>query len=125
MWLLLTLLVFGILALAAYTSSIAVRATTGEPRRLGAARLSAYRVSTLTACAVFLLAYAFLSHAFRVRYVSCWSDRSILGGGPPARPTGTALQQPTRFAADDSHWRLTESTCAWPRKLACTQGAAQ
>lgn len=72
-----TLLVFGILALAAYTFSLAVRATTGQPRRLAAARLSAYGTSTLILCAVLLLAYAFLSHDFRVRYVSRYSDRSM------------------------------------------------
>lgn len=73
-----TLVVFGILALAAYTFSQAVLAGLGgDTRRLGAARLGAYGTSSLILCAVLLLAYAFLSHDFRIRYVSRYSDRSM------------------------------------------------
>jgi cytochrome c-type biogenesis protein CcmF len=72
-----TLLIFGILVLAAYTFALSVRATAGEPRRLEAARLGAYGTSALILCAVLLLAYAFLSHDFRIRYVSRYSDRSM------------------------------------------------
>jgi cytochrome c-type biogenesis protein CcmF len=73
-----TFVIFGVLALAAYTFSQAVLAAAGAPRRLEAARLGAYGTSALIVCAVFLLAYAFLSHDFRISYVSRYSNRDTV-----------------------------------------------
>jgi cytochrome c-type biogenesis protein CcmF len=72
-----TFVIFGILGLAAYTFSQASLAAAGAPRRLVAARLGAYGTCALIVCGVLLLAYAFLSHDFRIRYVSRYSDRSM------------------------------------------------
>jgi cytochrome c-type biogenesis protein CcmF len=72
-----TLLLFAVLVLAAYTFSVAVLASAGRPRLLGSARLGAYATSGLVVVGVLLLAYAFVSHDFRLRYVSRYSDRSM------------------------------------------------
>jgi len=72
-----TFVIFGVLGLAAYTFSQATLAAAGAPRRLAAARYGAYGTCALIVCAVLLLAYAFLSHDFRIRYVSRYSDRSM------------------------------------------------
>ncbi len=72
-----TLLVFCILVLSAYTFAVSVLAGQGRPRLLGSARLGAYATSALIFCGVLLLAYGFLSHDFRIRYISRYSDRSM------------------------------------------------
>jgi cytochrome c-type biogenesis protein CcmF len=81
MWLTLpgfgTLVVYGILLMAAYTFAIALAAGQGRPRLLDSARLGAYATSGLIFCGVLLLAYAFITHDFRIRYVSRYSDRSM------------------------------------------------
>ena len=72
-----TLVVYGILVMAAYTFAIALAAGRGRPRLLQSARLGAYATSALVLCGVLLLAYAFITHDFRIRYVSRYSDRSM------------------------------------------------
>lgn len=72
-----TLVVFAILVLSAYTFSVAVLAGRGHPRLLSSARLGAYATSAVILCGVLLLAYAFVTHDFRIRYISRYSDRSM------------------------------------------------
>ncbi len=72
-----TLIVFGILVLAAYTFAVAVMAGRGQTRLLASARLGAYATSALILCGVLLLAYGFVTHDFRIRYISRYSDRSM------------------------------------------------
>ncbi|NLE86044.1 MAG: heme lyase CcmF/NrfE family subunit [Myxococcales bacterium] len=72
-----TLVVYGILVMAAYTFAISLAAGQGRPRLLQSARLGAYATSALILCGVLLLAYAFITHDFRIRYVSRYSDRSM------------------------------------------------
>ena len=72
-----TLVVFGILVLSAYTFAVAVMAGRGQTRLLASARLGAYATSALILCGVLLLAYGFVTHDFRIRYISRYSDRSM------------------------------------------------
>lgn len=71
---------YAILVLAAYTFAVALRAGGGQPRLLRAARLGAYATCALVAVDVLLLAYAFVTHDFRIRYVARYSDRSMSPG---------------------------------------------
>jgi cytochrome c-type biogenesis protein CcmF len=69
---------YAILVTAALTLAVAVVAgRTGRPRFLESARLGAYGTVGLVALAVMLLAYAFVTHDFRIRYVAHTSDRSM------------------------------------------------
>jgi cytochrome c-type biogenesis protein CcmF len=68
---------YAILVVAAYTFAVALAAGRGQPRLLQSARYGAYATAGLTLFAVALLAYAFLTHDFRIRYVSRYSDRSM------------------------------------------------
>ncbi len=68
---------YAILVSAAYTFAVALAAGRGRPRLLTAARLGAYSTSALVLFGVLLLAYAFQTHDFRIRYVSHYSDRSM------------------------------------------------
>jgi cytochrome c-type biogenesis protein CcmF len=68
---------YAILVAAAYTFAVSLSAGRGRPRLLSAARLGAYATSGLVLLGVVLLAYAFLSHDFRIRYVARYSDRSM------------------------------------------------
>src|SRR5689334_23023674 len=70
-----------VMLVASYTFAIAVRAgVDGKPRTLQAARFGAYGTVALVAAAVLCLAYAFVSHDFRTRYVAHYSDRSMSVG---------------------------------------------
>lgn len=69
--------IYAILVAAAYTFAVSLAAGRGRPRLLTAARLGAYATSGLVLFGVLLLAYAFLTHDFRIRYVSHYSDRSM------------------------------------------------
>jgi cytochrome c-type biogenesis protein CcmF len=69
--------IYAILVAAAYTFAVSLAAGRGRPRLLSAARLGAYATSGLVLFGVLLLAYAFLTHDFRIRYVSHYSDRSM------------------------------------------------
>src|SRR5262245_59032694 len=81
MWLTLpqfgSLMVYAALICAAYTFSVAVAAGRGRRRLLSSARLGAYATSGLILFSVLLLAYAFVTHDFRIRYVSRYSERSM------------------------------------------------
>ncbi|HSC86859.1 MAG TPA: cytochrome c-type biogenesis CcmF C-terminal domain-containing protein [Polyangiaceae bacterium] len=70
-----TLIVYAILFLCAATFALSVTAGNGRPHLLRSARLSAYATSALILCGVLLLAYGFLSHDFRIRYISRYSNR--------------------------------------------------
>jgi cytochrome c-type biogenesis protein CcmF len=67
-----------VMVVASYTFAVALAAgANGRPRTLQAARFGAYGTVALIAGAVLCLAYAFVSHDFRIRYVSHYSDRSM------------------------------------------------
>ncbi|MCA9593606.1 MAG: heme lyase CcmF/NrfE family subunit [Myxococcales bacterium] len=68
---------YAILVSAAYTFAVAIAAGQGRPRLLQSARLGAYATSALIGLSVALLAYAFITHDFRIRYVAHYSDRSM------------------------------------------------
>ena len=68
---------YAILVAAAYTFAVAVAAGRGQPRLLESARRGAYATAGLVALGVFILAYAFVTHDFRIRYVTRYSDRSM------------------------------------------------
>jgi cytochrome c-type biogenesis protein CcmF len=73
-----TSLLLGVMVLASYTFAVALNAgASGRPRTLQAARFGAYGTVALIGTAVVCLAYAFVSHDFRIRYVSHYSDRSM------------------------------------------------
>lgn len=73
-----TAILLAVLLAAAYTFSVSVVAgVTGRLRLLVAARHGAYGTVALIAAAVSSLAYAFLTHDFRLRYVARYSDRSM------------------------------------------------
>ncbi len=68
---------YAILVAAAYTLAISIAAGRGRPRLLQAARLGAYGTVSLVGLAVLVLAYAFVSHDFRITYVAHYSDRGM------------------------------------------------
>ncbi len=68
---------YAILVLSAYTGGISIAAARGRPRLLQSARLGAYATCAAAGLAVLLLAYAFITHDFRLRYVARYSDRSM------------------------------------------------
>jgi cytochrome c-type biogenesis protein CcmF len=72
-----TAVLYAVLVAAAYTFAVAVRAGRQHTRWLKAARWGAYGTSTLVLLGVLLLAYAFVTHDFRIRYVARYSDRSM------------------------------------------------
>jgi cytochrome c-type biogenesis protein CcmF len=69
--------IYAVLVAAAYTFAVSLAAGRGQPRLLRAARLGAFATSALVLFAVLLLTYAFVTHDFRIRYVSRYSDRSM------------------------------------------------
>jgi cytochrome c-type biogenesis protein CcmF len=68
---------YAVLVAAAYTFAVSVAAGRGRPRLLQSARLGAYGTTALVLLGVLLLAYAFVTHDFRIRYVARYSDRSM------------------------------------------------
>jgi cytochrome c-type biogenesis protein CcmF len=67
-----------VMVTASYTFAVSLAAgSTGRPRTLQAARLGAYGTVALIAGTMLCLAYAFVSHDFRIRYVAEHSDRSM------------------------------------------------
>ena len=71
---------YAILVAAAYTFAVSlVAGTTKRPRLLEAARQGAYGTVGLIALGTLLLAYAFVTHDFRLRYVAHYSDRGMPG----------------------------------------------
>jgi len=72
-----TLTVCLILVAAAYSMAMSIYSARAGVRWLHASRYGAYTTCALVAFAVGLLAYAFLTHDFRIRYVARYSDRSM------------------------------------------------
>ncbi|MDP9036572.1 MAG: cytochrome c biogenesis protein CcsA [Myxococcota bacterium] len=71
-------LLLGVMVLASYTFAVALGAgASGRPRALQAARFGAYGTVALIGVTVVCLAYAFVTHDFRIRYVAHYSDRSM------------------------------------------------
>jgi cytochrome c-type biogenesis protein CcmF len=71
-------LLLAVMVVAGYTFCVALAAgANGRPRTLQAARFGAYGTVALIGATVACLAYAFVSHDFRIRYVSHYSDRSM------------------------------------------------
>jgi len=68
---------YAILVAAGYSFALAVLAASGRPRILQAARLGSYGTIALVGLAVLTLCYAFVSHDYRLSYVSRYSDRSM------------------------------------------------
>lgn len=69
---------YAVLVSAAYTFAVALIAgRSRRPRLLEAARLGAYGTVSLVGLAILVLAYAFVTHDFRIRYVARYSDRSM------------------------------------------------
>jgi cytochrome c-type biogenesis protein CcmF len=67
-----------VMVAASYTFAVSLAAgRNGRPRTLQAARFGAYGTVALIAASVLCLAYAFVSHDFRIRYVAQHSDRSM------------------------------------------------
>jgi cytochrome c-type biogenesis protein CcmF len=68
----------GAMVIAGYTFAVALTAgANGRPRTLQAARFGAYGTVAMIGTAVVCLAYAFVTHDFRIRYVAHYSDRSM------------------------------------------------
>jgi len=72
-----TIVLYVVLAVAAYTLAVSLAAARGRPRLLDAARLGAYATVALVVLDVLILAYCFVTHDFRVRYVHRYSDRAM------------------------------------------------
>ena len=71
-------LLLGAMVVASYTFAVALAAgASGRARTLQAARFGAYGTVALIGTAVVCLAYAFVTHDFRIRYVAHYSDRSM------------------------------------------------
>jgi cytochrome c-type biogenesis protein CcmF len=67
-----------VMVVASYTFAVALSAgASGRIKTLQAARFGAYGTVALIGVTVLCLAYAFLSHDFRLRYVAHYSDRSM------------------------------------------------
>ncbi len=70
-------IIYAVLVAAAYTFAVAIAAGRGRPRLLEAARFGGYATCALIGLGTVLLAYAFITHDFRIRYVARYSDRSM------------------------------------------------
>lgn len=72
-----TVLLCATLVCAAYTIAVSAAAAGGRPHLLRSARFGTLATAALVMAAVCLLAYAFQTHDFRIRYVARYSDRSM------------------------------------------------
>jgi len=72
-----TVVLCAILVAASFSFAISIAAAGGRPRLLQAARMGAYSTVALVGLAVLLLAYAFVTHDFRLDYVARYSDRTM------------------------------------------------
>ncbi len=72
-----TLVLGATLVSAGFTIAVSAAAAAGRPHLLRSARFATLATVALVATAVFLLAYAFQTHDFRIRYVAHYSDRSM------------------------------------------------
>jgi cytochrome c-type biogenesis protein CcmF len=72
------MLLLAVMVAASYTFAVSLSAgSTGRIKTLQAARFGAYGTVALIAVAVLCLAYAFVAHDFRLRYVAHYSDRGM------------------------------------------------
>lgn len=69
--------IYAVLVCAAYTFAVSLSAAAGRPRLLDSARLGAYATCLLAVLAVLVLCYAFVTHDFRISYVSRYSSRGM------------------------------------------------
>ncbi len=67
---------YSVVVLAGLTFALSLAASR-RPPLLGAARSAAYATCALVVFDLLLLAYAFVTHDFRIRYVARYSDRSM------------------------------------------------
>jgi cytochrome c-type biogenesis protein CcmF len=65
------------LVVAAYTFAMALAAGRGRPHLLASARTGAFATAAMVTFSICLLAYAFQTHDFRIRYIARYSDRSM------------------------------------------------
>jgi cytochrome c-type biogenesis protein CcmF len=72
-----TLVLCAVLVMASFTFALALGATRNRPHFLAAARHATLATCGLVVVAVLVLAYAFQTHDFRIRYVARYSDRSM------------------------------------------------
>ena len=72
-----TAVLCAVLVVSGCAFSIAVVSARGRGHLFPAARNAAYATCALVAVSVFLLAYSFQAHDFRIRYVAKYSDRSM------------------------------------------------
>ena len=73
-----TVLLYAVMIAASYTFAVSVQAGASRSLiKLQAARYGAYGTVGLIASAVLVLAYAFVTHDFRLRYVAGHSDRTM------------------------------------------------
>src|SRR5262245_28709036 len=72
-----TAVLCAIIVAAAYTFATSIAAGAGRPRFLQAARQGPYGTIALIGVAVLTLAFAFVSHDFRIAYVAHYSDRTM------------------------------------------------
>jgi cytochrome c-type biogenesis protein CcmF len=71
-------LILAVMVVASYTFAVSLAAgASGRIKTLQAARFGAYGTVALIGVAVLCLAYAFVSHDFRLRYVAHYSDRGM------------------------------------------------
>ncbi|MCA9582264.1 MAG: cytochrome c biogenesis protein CcsA, partial [Myxococcales bacterium] len=71
-------LLLGLVAISgAYTLAVSLGTAGGRPHWLSSARLGSYMTAALIVAALCVLAYAFQTHDFRIRYVARYSDRSM------------------------------------------------
>src|ERR1700753_1669901 len=73
-------ILYAVLVAAAYTFAVAVAAGRGHPRLLESARRGAFATAGRVALGVLGLPCAFVTHDFRIRYVTRYSDRSMPTG---------------------------------------------
>jgi cytochrome c-type biogenesis protein CcmF len=72
-----TAVLCAVLVASGFAFAVSVASGRGRTHVLPAARASVYATCCLVALAVFLLAYSFQAHDFRIRYVAHYSDRSM------------------------------------------------
>ncbi len=72
-----TAVLCAVLVVSGYAFATSVAAGRGRSHLLPAARGGVYATCALVALSVFLLAYSFQAHDFRIRYVARYSDRSM------------------------------------------------
>jgi cytochrome c-type biogenesis protein CcmF len=72
-----TAVLCAVLVASGFAFAVSVASGHGRTAVLPAARASVYATCCLVALAVFLLAYSFQAHDFRIRYVAHYSDRSM------------------------------------------------